>query len=369
MSIQTLSSAALERALTLRDLSDPLQGPHSMQTIVQEVHEALAYEWHCRRIIYRGSPVVTVKDNYDRLGYPPEGIVRDVRYTRYVTPHMMLRAHTSAMIPGLLRSVAHEAPDNLLLVCPGMVYRRDTIDRIHSAEPHHLDLWKITSSDQSVSQLEAMIKVVVNAALPGYEYRTTTSLHPYTTDGLQIDVLSDGQWIEIGECGLASRVVLKDAGITGHGLAMGLGLDRILMLRKSINDIRLLRSSDNRVQCQMLDLAPYVSVSNQPATRRDLSLAVDDAVTAEELGDTIREKLPDHVIRLESIEVISETPYEALPAEAHRRMGMKANQKNILLRLVIRDPVATLSSHEANEVRDLVYQLLHKGDRLELANN
>ena len=58
------------------------------------------------------------------------------------------------------------------------------------------------------------------------------------------------------------------------GLAMGLGLDRLLMLRKGMNDIRLLRSDDPRVVEQMLDLSPYRPVSDQPAIRRDLSIAV-----------------------------------------------------------------------------------------------
>ena len=55
------------------------------------------------------------------------------------------------------------------------------------------------------------------------------------------------------------------------GLAMGLGLDRALMLRKGIGDIRLLRSADPRVADQLLDLEPYRPVSSMPPARRDLS--------------------------------------------------------------------------------------------------
>ena len=59
-------------------------------------------------------------------------------------------------------------------------------------------------------------------------------MHPYTADGLQIDASSEGGWLEIGESGLAAPRVLADAGLevaTTTGLAMGLGLDRLLMLR------------------------------------------------------------------------------------------------------------------------------------------
>jgi phenylalanyl-tRNA synthetase alpha chain len=369
MTTTTITSGALERALHLRDLSDPLQGLHAMQQIVETIHEALAKRWRCQRLLYRGSPLVSVEDNYDRLGYPPEGVVRDARYSRYVTRRLMLRAHTSAMIPGLLRSLAVDPPEDVLLVCPGLVYRRDTIDRLHSAEPHHLDLWRITTGTVDVGDLNDMVLAIVNAALPGYQYRTVPSLHPYTTNGLQIDVAVGDQWIEIGECGLASLDVIRGAGLQATGLAMGLGLDRILMVRKSIDDIRLLRSPDTRVQTQMLDLSPYTPVSNQPAIRRDLSIAVEEELTSEELGDKIREASPEHASRLESIEIISETPYADLPPEAHARMGMREQQKNVLLRLVIRDPVVTLSSREANEIRDIVYGALHQGDRMELANS
>lgn len=365
----TISSSALKRALELRDLSDPLQGPHAMQQIVESIHMALAKRWGSQRLLYRGSPLVSIEDNYDRLGYPPESVVRDARYTRYVTPRMMLRAHTSAMIPGLLRSMAIDPPDDILLICPGLVYRRDTIDRLHVGEPHHLDLWRITNRKVDAANLCDMVQTIVNAALPGYQYKTVTSPHPYTTNGLQIDVAVGDQWIEIGECGLASLDVIRGAGLQANGLAMGLGLDRILMIRKSIDDIRLLRSADTRVQKQMLDLSPYIAVSNQPAIRRDLSIAVAEELTPEELGDKIREASPEHASRLESIEIISETHYTDLPPEAHARMGMREQQKNILLRLVIRDPVATLTSREANEIRDMVYGALHQGDRMELANS
>ncbi len=362
-----ITSSALERALELRDLSDPLQGPHAMQAIVQSIHEELANRWRIPRLLYRGSPLVPVEDNYDRLAYPADGAVRDSRYSRYVTQGKMLRAHTSAMIPGLLRSLALDPPDDILLICPGLVYRRDTIDKLHTGEPHHLDLWRITRKTLSADDLNEMVLAVVSSVLPGYKYRTIPSRHPYTTNGIQIDVAVANQWIEIGECGLASLDVIRMAGLDAQGLAMGLGLDRILMIRKSIDDIRLLRSTDERVQRQMLDLNPYVPVSNQPAIRRDLSIAVDASLTAEELGDKIREAAPEHSSRLESIEIISESAYAELPPEAHQRMGMRAEQKNILLRLVIRDPVITLSSNEANAIRDSVYIALHQGGNMELA--
>ena len=87
--------------------------------------------------------MVSTVENYDLLGYTPDAAARDARYTRYVSPASVLRTHTSAVIPGLLRSLGPSLCANVLLACPGLAYRRDMIDRLHVGEPHQLDLWRI----------------------------------------------------------------------------------------------------------------------------------------------------------------------------------------------------------------------------------
>ncbi|MGH7496993.1 MAG: hypothetical protein ACREOO_31980 [bacterium] len=370
MSLRVLSHEALVHALHLRDLTDPQQGAHAMQQIVCAIHTPLAARWQCRRHLHRACPIVSIEENYDQLGYPAGGAARDARYTRYVTGRMLLRTQTSAMIPGLLRAAALDPPEEVLLICPGLVYRRDVVDRLHTGEPHQLDLWRLQRGQLASADLREMIATVVEAALPGYRCRASAASHPYTTNGLQIDVEHNGEWIEIGECGLAAPAVLAGAGLDiGQitGLAMGLGLDRILMIRKGIEDIRLLRSEDPRIARQMLDLSPYLPVSNQPPIRRDLSIAIAKGLTAEELGDRIREARRDHLEHIESVDILEEATYENLPPSAHARMGMHAGQKNVLLRLVIRDHTRTLTSAEANMIRDAVYRALHQGECMELA--
>jgi phenylalanyl-tRNA synthetase alpha chain len=370
MSPQILNYEALVHALHLRDLTDPQQGAHAMQQIIGAIHTALAERWKCRRHLHRACPIVAIEDNYDQLDYPAGGAARDARYTRYVTDRMLLRTQTSAMIPGLLRELVLDPPDDLLLICPGLVYRRDVVDRLHTGEPHQLDLWRVKRGRLTGADLRGMIAAVVDAALPEHRYRIVDTNHPYTTNGMQIDVEDNGEWIEIGECGLAAPAVLARAGLDIAqitGLAMGLGLDRILMLRKGIEDIRLLRSNDPRIAKQMLDLAPYLPVSNQPPIRRDLSIAIAQELTAEELGDRIREAMRDHLEDIESVEILDEASYENLPPAAHARMGMRPGQKNVLLRLVIRACTRTLTSAEANVIRDGVYRALHQGECMELA--
>lgn len=350
---KTISQEALERALRLRDLSDPAQGPHAMQLILSAIVSALEHEWRCEVQWHRASPIVTIADNYDALGYPPDGAARDERYTRYVTEDTLLRTQTSAMIPSILRGLTST---DVLLVCPGLVYRRDCIDRLHTGEPHQVDLWVLSPEPRSLSR---MAEVVVKAALPGRRWRTLPATHPYTLEGRQLDVRDEETWVEIGECGLAHPEVLRAQGVRGlHGLAMGLGLDRLVMLRKRIPDIRLLRTSH-----QLLDLTPWRPESKMPGVVRDLSLAVEPTtdLSPEALGDRARDALGDAASLVESLELLSVTPGTELPGVALERIGMRPGQLNVLVRLTLRAMDRSLTHPECNELRDEVYAALHEG--------
>lgn len=371
MSVSLLSAEEVRRALSVRDLTDPAHGPHALQQLLSTALEALRGAWGCEVRVHRQSPIVSIADNYDHLHYPPEGAARDARYTRYVCDTALLRTQTSAMIPGLLRRLAAAPVEDVLLACPGLVYRRDCIDRLHTGEPHQLDMWRIRRGPPlGVAELREMIDTVVHAVLPGRELRMEPARHPYTTDGLQIDVREGAEWVEIGECGLALPALLAENGLEAGpttGLAMGLGLDRILMLRKGLDDIRLLRSEDPRIASQLLDLEPYRPVSSMPAVRRDLSLVLGQEETPEELGDAVRAALGERARLVESVEVRSETPYAALPAAAVARLGISPGQRNVLLRVVLRALERTLTHEECNTLRDDIYAALHRGTAWEWA--
>jgi phenylalanyl-tRNA synthetase alpha chain len=279
----------------------------------------------------------------------------------------------TAVVPEALRRLVPQGgPGDVVVACPGLVYRRDVVDRLHVGEPHQLDLWRVRRGEPlTTDDLEEMIGLVVSATLPGAPHRVLPASHPYTTEGREVEVEADGAWVELLECGLAGAHVLAAGGLDPgewSGLALGLGLDRALMLRKGIADIRLLRSSDPRVAGQMLDLEPYRAVSAMPPTRRDLSVAVADDLTAEELGDRIRERVDPGVLEaVEEVAVVAETPADELPAQAIGRIGLRRDQKNVLVRLVLRHPTCTLTAEEANRTRDDVYAAIHEGDVYEWA--
>jgi phenylalanyl-tRNA synthetase alpha chain len=363
VSVRLLSSEEVARALSLRDLTDPREGAHAMQRLVDDLLAALTRAWRCESLIVRAPRIVACTENYDALGYSSDAVTRDARYTRYVSATEMLRSHTSALIPGALRTLNHDC-DDVVVACPGIVYRRDAIDRLHTGTPHQVDVWRVVRDRAlTVGDLKEMVELVVGALLPGAEWRVESRVHPYTTDGLQIDVLNGDEWVEIGECGLAAEPVLRGARLDAHtGLAMGLGLDRVLMLRKGMADIRLLRATDPRIANQMRDLSLYRPVSSRPAIARDLSLAVAADDDVELLGDRVRDALGADADAVEAVEVLSETPMSELSDVARGRLGMRAGQKNVLVRVVLRHAERTLTRPEANELRERVFAALHAGD-------
>jgi phenylalanyl-tRNA synthetase alpha chain len=379
---RVLSSSELRHDLAVTDLTDPAGGLHAIQLVMGAAVQALRDRWAVTPRVHRARPVVSIADNYDILGFTPSDVTRDERYTRYVSPTTVLRTHTSALVPGALRDLAAEpaghAPHDTLVVCPGVVYRRDCVDRLHTGTPHQVDLWRVrgVGSDRGVraprlgrADLEEMVAVVLAAVLPGARHRLVPTGHPYTTGGCQIDVaVDDGRdgerWVEVGELGLAHPEVLGRCGLDPFlvsGLALGLGLDRLVMLRKAIGDIRLLRSADPRVVAQLADLERYRPVSACPAIVRDLSVAVGTDVTAEELGDRVRAALGADADKVEEVSVVSEAAPDELPPTARARLGIDAGQKNVLVRVVLRRLDRALVRDEANALRDAVYRALHEG--------
>lgn len=361
----SVSPARLQHDLQLRDLTDPDAGPHCLQLLVDAAERALAERWSCARRRHHAPRVVSVRDNYDLLGYPPDGAARAARHTRYLPDGRLLRTQMSAAIPGALRQLAAEGQltGDVLISCPGVVYRRDCVDRLHVGEPHQLDLWRISRRPVSRADLDDMVACVLGALVGDRRWRARPAEHPYTLDGLELEVqAADGSWIEVGECGLAHPAVLGGCGIPGgHGLAMGLGLDRLAMIAKGIDDIRLLRSDDPRAARQLLDLAPWQALSAQPPARRDVSVACAAGTDDELLGDRVREALGQQAAWVEEIRVLSRTPARELPPGARKRLAIDADQENLLVCVLLRHPSRALPKAEANVMRDVIYRALHEG--------
>lgn len=176
-----LTHEQLARDLELRDLTDPDSGPHAIQLLIDIAASTLSSAWGCVQRRSPGPRVVAIEDNYDNLGFTPDAASRDIRYTRYVDDRRMLRSHASAMIPTVLRALAVDPVDDVLLVCPGVVYRRDAIDRLHTGTPHQLDLWRISRRPLDNGDMDDMTRLLVDALVPDMAYRCEARTHPYTS--------------------------------------------------------------------------------------------------------------------------------------------------------------------------------------------
>ncbi|WP_072806077.1 PheS-related mystery ligase SrmL [Rhodococcoides yunnanense] len=370
MDPEYLTSEQLYRALKIRDLTDPSQGEHAVQALLSAVVTSVQSVWGSSVRYVRNSPVVPVRENYDRLGYDPCDVTRARRYTRYISPTVMLRSHTSAELPHALETYGGQEVVDELIVAPGLTYRRDVMDRSHVGEPHQVDLWRICSTPTiNDNDMLTMISCLVEAVLPGAEWAVTDVEHPYTVGARQIDVLHNGEWLELAECGRISPDVMRGSGIDPDqwsGLALGMGLERALMLRKSIPDIRYLRAEDPRVASQMLNLEPWQHVSSLPAARRDISVILPEGEDEETLGDRIRVALDHDADVIEAVEIISRTTHDQLPEAARLRLGTCEGQVNLLLRIVLRPIDRTLTSEEANMIRNTIYKAVHEGPVMEL---
>ncbi len=248
-----------------------------------------------------------------------------------------------------------------LIVHSGICYRRDVVDKRHVGEPHQMDIW-LMSEHQHLGR-EALVKfiqTIIHAILPGVSYRLNETSHPYTCNGLEIEVLVDNKWIEVGECGEAHPGLLKP-GYTG--LASGWGLDRLVMVIKGIDDIRLLRSTNPKIAAQMTNLEPYTPVSNQPSISRDMSIVTGIDTELEDICEQIVEVLKDDAELLESVDILSETQYHQLPQQAIQRLGIEPYQKNLLVRMTLQSLHMSITNQKANILRGLVYQKIHQGNK------
>ena len=265
------------------------------------------------------------------------------------------------MVPRGLKSIKNKINTHHLLACVGLAYRRDQIDKNHVGEPHQLDLWYITKTPVGTEELNKVIETIVKSLNPSLKWRLIETGHPYTQNGVQCDVWWNDQWIEILECGIAGTNILeKNLGAGYYGLALGPGLDRLLMVAKNITDIRLLRTEDKRIQTQMLDLDKYKPVSAMPPVKRDISIIVNENDDAETIGDMVRLALPNSEM-IEEVSILSETHYKDLPQSARDRMHVEPNQKNLLIRIILRSLERTLTSEECNEYRNIIYNAVHQG--------
>ena len=369
-----ISKTELKQYLAIEDLTKqtkPGQQAHAVRILYEQIKLSLQRKYPDSKIIVvRESPIVSEEDCYDNLLVPKDNISRSSTYTHYVDSSHCLQTHTSAQIPKVLRSLALNYDDwhDVLILVPGLAYRRDVYDKTHLGVLHQMDIWRIVKNrvvgKMTKQDLLSLVDAIHQAAAPGWVLRIEDSPHPYTNQGIEVNAKKDGRDIEILECGLIGDELLKLNGLDPKnvsGLASGPGLDRLVMTLKDIPDIRYLRSSNPRIVAQMHGLEKYKEVSLQPPISRDLSYSVSEAQVEEDISQNIEDAMGKWLAALESVQLLSETDYKDLSDTAKLKLGIKLGQKNVLVRITLRDLNRSITKQEANQIYNQIYSKVNGG--------
>lgn len=207
-------------------------------------------------VIQEGPEVETEFNNFTALNIPADHPSRDgfdTFYTNVKDPqnknsHLLLRSHTS---PGQIRIMKEYEPP-LAVIIPGKVYRPDAVDASHSFMFHQIE-GLLVDKDIKFSDLKGLLSVFCKTLFGGdTKMRFRPHFFPFTEPSAEVDISWKGgkkEWLEIMGCGMVHPKVFEYAGYPKGkytGLAFGLGVERITMLKYGITDIRLFYENDKR---------------------------------------------------------------------------------------------------------------------------
>ena len=195
--------------------------------------------------------------NFEALNIPKDHPARDTQDTYYINDNVVLRTQTS---PIQIRVMEKQKPP-IRIIAPGRVYRSDALDATHSPLFHQVE-GLVVDKNITMADLKGTLEVFVKR-LYGEESVVRFRPHhfPFTEPSAELDVqcfnchgegcrLCKGEgWIEILGCGMVHPKVLENCGIDPEeysGFAFGMGLERLVMRRYNIDDLRLFYENDAR---------------------------------------------------------------------------------------------------------------------------
>lgn len=227
---------------------------HPITQIIQEVEEiflGMGYQ------IADGPEVEKAIYNFDKLNTPPDHPARDVQDTFYITDDIVLRSQTS---PVQARVMENQKPP-IKIICPGAVYRSDSVDATHSPVFHQIE-GLVVDKNIAMTDLKGTLEMFAKKCLgENTKIRFRPHHFPFTEPSAEADVscfvcggkgcrVCKGEgWIELLGCGMVHPNVLTYCGIDPEeysGFAFGFGVERIAMAKFGIEDMRLLYENDAR---------------------------------------------------------------------------------------------------------------------------
>lgn len=211
-----------------------------------------------------GQEVESDYHNFEALNLAKDHPARDMQDSFYLNPHILLRTHTSNIQSRVLKTNPNQ---ELKIICPGKVYRRDDDDATHSHQFMQIEglviAKKETNHSASLKDLKTLLTMFVNQIFDNNQIklRMRPSFFPFTEPSVEVDIsCSNCQakgcsfckqtgWIEVLGAGIVHQEVLKKAGFDSEkylGYAFGIGVERIALLKYQIDDIRRFYINDLR---------------------------------------------------------------------------------------------------------------------------
>lgn len=206
-------------------------------------------------VVEDGSEIETEYNNFTAVNVPENHPARDSQDTFWLDNGQLLKTHTSASQNRILKKYAPP----IRAIFPGRCFRNEEMDAGHENTFFQLE-GIIVDKDISVGNLIYFMKEMLSKIFKkDIEVRLRPGFFPFTEPSFEMDIrcpfcdgkgcstCKNGGWIELCPCGMIHPNVLKNAGLDPNefsGCAFGLGLDRMVMMRAGINDIRELNSGN-----------------------------------------------------------------------------------------------------------------------------
>jgi phenylalanyl-tRNA synthetase alpha chain len=195
--------------------------------------------------------------NFEALNIPKDHPARGEQDTFYINDNIVLRTQTS---PIQIRTMEKQKPP-IKMIAPGKVYRSDAVDATHSPIFYQIE-GLVIDKGITFADLKGTLEMFTQKMF-GDEMKTKFRPHhfPFTEPSAELDatcfvckgegckVCKGSGWMELLGCGMVHPEVLRKCGIDPEvysGFAFGFGLDRMVMQKYGIDDIRLLYESDMR---------------------------------------------------------------------------------------------------------------------------
>jgi phenylalanyl-tRNA synthetase alpha chain len=189
--------------------------------------------------------------NFDALNVPKDHPARDMQDTFFIKgrEETVLRTHTS---PVQIRYMENHKPPVRIIV-PGMAFRNEATDATHEVQFHQLEGLAV-DTDITLAHLKGTLEEFVSKFFDAdISVRFRPGYFPFVEPGVEVDMLyrsyKGEKWIEVMGAGMVHPTVLTNGGIDPQkyqGFAFGVGIDRLLMVRHEIDDVRLFYNGDLR---------------------------------------------------------------------------------------------------------------------------